>query len=264
MKRSALVASFMFATLVLAACMPDVVYTPTENLKFRDSAFRECVVSEARKNGWADAGHVLRLHCVNPESRKSSDLGGIRNLVNIRELDLAHNAIRDIEPLVALTKLERLVLDDNEISSIPDGISRISITHLSLNHNQVRDVSPIGYLRHLEMLSLASNELTDVAALQSNASVQALNLSQNRIADIRMLGLLQNLRELDVTSNQVSDLSGLATLSQLEHLYLADNRLRDVSALAQLLNLREIDLANNQLVSNDIQIICFTFISQFS
>ena len=122
------VIGFLIIGSSLVSCSPDVGYTAVEELVFDDAVFRDCVVSEAKKNGWVNAGQILDVHCVNPTSRKISNLSGIENLHNIRALDLAHNEISDMSPLAALNELEHLNLDDNHIRQVPGGISHSTTT----------------------------------------------------------------------------------------------------------------------------------------
>ena len=249
MKTPYFACGLLISCMLSVGCSPDIGYTAVEDLVFEDAAFKACVISEARENGWVNAGQVIKLHCVNPTGQKIASITGIENLHNVRELDLAHNAIADLAPLVALKKLDRLNFDDNRIRQLPDGISHFSVTHLSLVRNMIRDISVINVFQRLEVLNLASNRVNDISALQQNRALQVLNLNQNQVADISPLGSLMKLRELDLGNNRISDLAALESLQQLEHLYLGNNHVSDLSPLAGLSELREIDLANNQVTS---------------
>ncbi|HED18753.1 MAG TPA: hypothetical protein ENI74_04530, partial [Gammaproteobacteria bacterium] len=89
----------MTIVLILAASLlggcndSSTVYTAIKKLSFADATLATCVREAARENGWSDAGHVDRLQCVNTEGKQVTDLSGIEQLVNLEELDLAHNAI---------------------------------------------------------------------------------------------------------------------------------------------------------------------------
>ena len=106
-------AASLLCSFLLTACMPDAVYTPVEDLVFADPALRDCVVNEARREGWVDAGHVLTVHCARPSSRKISSLAGIGQLVNLRELFVAGHVLEELAPhqrrVVVVTDHDRVV-----------------------------------------------------------------------------------------------------------------------------------------------------------
>ena len=110
------VAFALLCSLLLASCSQDGAYTKVGKLAFDDPALKACVLAEAEKHGWQEAGHVTRLHCVNPTGPKINRLAGIEHLQNITDLYLAHNSVSNLDPLVALKRLDRLVLDDNLVS----------------------------------------------------------------------------------------------------------------------------------------------------
>ena len=104
-------------------------------------------------------------------------LGGIEQLVNLSEVDFAHNAISDLAPLTTLSKLEHLNLDDNRVTEIPQGLSHVSVRQVSLNHNAIRRLDNLVDLPNLESLSLAGNGLEDLSSLATATSLRILNLS---------------------------------------------------------------------------------------
>ena len=96
LRRIACIAVVLAALSLVGCPQPASVYIAVEDLPFDDSTLRACAITTAKREGWVDAGHVTRLRCVNPVGNHITSLAGVENLVNLEELDLAHNAITDI------------------------------------------------------------------------------------------------------------------------------------------------------------------------
>lgn len=58
------------------------VYTPVIELEFFDPVLKECVVQQAKQNGWGESGLVTALGFTNPETTGIQNLSGIENLVD--------------------------------------------------------------------------------------------------------------------------------------------------------------------------------------
>lgn len=191
------------------------------------------------------------------------------------------------EEVFSCTRLERLHLDNNALTVIPDlsRLERLRAVHLL--HNPLREVADqpglvLGWSSYLELkprltpthvvgISCHGDELVEALAelphltslvLRCGAEVPARIFSQTPLEwlDLSGNGLvawpndlerLTNLRELLLGGNQLSTFpDSAAQLTQLVALRLADNQLTSLpDSIAQLTNLRELDLRNNRLAS---------------
>ena len=255
----------------LAGCVDErdvSVYTPVTELVFADPLLRDCVRSTGREYGWDSAGRIETLHCTGREGARIRSLDGIGALINLQDLNLAHNAIQDTTPLLGLGKLVRLDLGFNEIERI-DQLPRalhIDLNHnrladlgwvsstptvrtLLLEHNQLEDLRPIGALHWLVELRVSGNRLVSLAGLGRSLRLQYLDASANRLADIEALRDLSELTMLELEDNAIGSLDALRGLAKLRVLDVSDNPVTDVAPLAGLVNLKQLNLSGNPLIS---------------
>lgn len=244
------------------------VYAAVDSLEFADARLAACVHATAKRHGWASAGQVDTLHCSYAGAPHIESLDGIESLVNLEDLNLAHNGISDVTPLVGLKKLARLDLGFNEIEvvqSLPRAL------HIDLNHNRVStlawvnstptvrtllveynniaDLAPLAALDGLAELRVSGNHLSSLDGLEGASQLKYLDASSNEIGRIDAIASLKLMTLLQLSGNQISDLRPLAGLTELRQLDLSANQVSDVGPLTSLYNLKVINLSNNPLRS---------------
>ena len=96
----------------------------------------------------------------------SEDIILLRYMVNLIDLELAHNQITDLTPLAGLTSLTRLGLWDNQITDITPLAGLTNLTRLDLGSNSITDLTPLAGLVNLTQLSLYFNPITDLTPVE--------------------------------------------------------------------------------------------------
>jgi Leucine-rich repeat (LRR) protein len=83
------------------------------------------------------------------------------------------NAIKDITPLAALTKLWTLSLGKNQIKNIGvlEKVTKLSV--LDLKDNQVEDLAPLAKQTELKLLMIERNAIKDLKPLVDAAQADA-------------------------------------------------------------------------------------------
>ena len=170
--------------------------------------------------------------------RDLSELSALAGLAELRELNLAANAVADLAPLSGLTGLRVLDLSSNAVADVGPLAALTGLERLDLSGNRIADVSALTGLTGLEVLLLDGNRIDDVLPLWSLQGLVHLGLADNRIADIRLLAELRSLKRLDLSGNGVSDISPLGNLSELVWLRLPGNPISDAAPLGRLTHLR--------------------------
>ena len=167
-----------------------------------------------------------------------ADLGALRGLTGLRELNLGGNAVVDVGALSGLTDLRVLDLSSNAIADVGPLSSLTGLRRLDLSANSIVDVSALSGLTGLEVLLLDGNRIADVVPLWALQGLVNLGLSGNRIADVGLLAELGALQRLDLSGNRLADVSPLGDLSGLVWLRLPGNAVVDASPLGRLTVLR--------------------------
>ncbi|MCL2573096.1 MAG: leucine-rich repeat domain-containing protein [Defluviitaleaceae bacterium] len=179
---------------------------------------------------------------------QDEDIIALQYMVNLTELWLSMNEIRDISPLANLTNLTVLALAWNEISDLSPLANLTNLTMLNLGGNQIVDLAPLAGLDNLSRLFLHSNQISDISPLEGLLSLEILWLGDNELSNINELEGLVNLTELDLDSNQITDFEPIAELVNLQFLSASLNQISDISSLANLTNLTVLRLWDNQIV----------------
>ena len=174
------------------------------------------------------------------------------SLEKLHELDLQHNMISDIQVLDGLLELRILNLNHNAISStdfLYDGLS--TLRRLSMTHNELTRIDGASFetLYSLNYLDLSSNRIASVSEFRFE-QLSTLYLANNRLQDLRFIERLPQLKELDVGANRVTSLPGdsFRRLKFLRSIKLSHNRLNYIDSSAfDAEKLQRLDLSHNHL-----------------
>ena len=198
---------------------------------FRDTALRAAVESALGKPAGAP---------ITPE-----------DMVSLTGLTAQYAGIRDLAGLELATRLEKLVLDGNEIVDLSPVSDLGNLKRLSLYGNRVRDVAPLSRLTALETLNLAYNPIDDISSLSGLENLWRLQLGNTGVIfeDVSRLPYFDSLRSLDLSGLGIdnADLMEIGKL-QLGYLYLANNAVSDLSPLSRMSTLRVLNLSYNDIV----------------
>lgn len=132
------------------------------------------------------------------------DIDWIAPLVNLKYLNLCHNAIDDVSALAGLTKLEWLnlgdnLLDDDDLEVIG---TLVTLRELYLyKENGISDVSPLADLEKLEVLNVANNKgLKSVQSLTGMKKLKDLRLYSTGIDDLSYFKDFKKLEVVDLAN----------------------------------------------------------------
>ena len=176
---------------------------------------------------------------------------------HLTKLDLSHNFLNG--PLsLTIAKfgtLERLCLDDNQLTSLPDPLGAVlpAMRHFSAARNALtRLPATLSDWRHLVSFSARNNKLTMLNQVDfSNwAHIELVFLGTNELTDIPETLCQPSLLELDLRSNKITDVPlALAKCTQLKRLHLGDNKFVTIppEILGNLPDLEELHLYKNKI-----------------
>ena len=135
----------------------------------------------------------------------------LRKLKNISRLKIGHNNIRAMDGLERLKKLQVLVIENNEIETVPrevyQNVKRLEMWHFS--NNLLKEIhSDIRLLRYLRDLDVSGNSLSTLPPeLFLLPRLEVLNASSNQISRIPTVNIKgnnrQHLTQVDLSDNQL-------------------------------------------------------------
>ncbi len=141
------------------------------------------------------------------------DIDFLKDITNLRFLDISQIEISDIKALKNLTNLEYLSIHFNNIEDISALENLTMLTDLNLQENFIEDITPLSNLTELTKLNISENSILDISALSNLTNLVELDISDNNITDLTPLLSLPNLKILDVSNNPIED---YAVLDQLD------------------------------------------------
>lgn len=169
---------------------------------------------------------VANLRRVDVSFNPLETLNGIEKLIHLRSLDAYSCKLSNIDSVVMMNKLEMLMLQQNQIESIPSALrSLIKLRELRLDRNYLKDLANINTLQNLRFLDVSGNNISSLEGLSGLQQLQELRVSHNSITSLKPLKHLPQLKELNVSYNLLSSLDGLLQLQNIETVYAEHNRL---------------------------------------
>jgi Leucine-rich repeat (LRR) protein len=111
----------------------------------------------------------------------------------------------DLSQLAEVKKLESLVLDDAQVSSLESLPTLKALRSLSLNRTAVRDISPLTQqLPNLDTLVLRNTNIHDLSQLVGMERLQTLAISDTKVDDLTPLTKLPSLSFVDLAFTPLS------------------------------------------------------------
>lgn len=215
------------------------VVEQTDIIDFPDSNLKQALVDasiDKNQDGEITVEEIMSQTGVLDLSFKQiSDLSGLEFAVGLSELDLSNNSIRNIEPLAALTQLDKLdlkvnILDYSNGTTTQKVKTALSIAGVSITKSE----------HDLDFISFHDQNLKN--GLFSNG-VDVTNDGQISISELKFFEKPLNLRGLNI-----SNISDLEHLSMVKYLDLSDNNITDYSCLVdEIYYLEVLLLADNQI-----------------
>lgn len=131
-----------------------VVYTPRpllSEIRAEDPALRRCLQHTIESQQISSPAALESLDCP---SAGISSLSGIGQFADLRQLNLAHNDIRQLDELRMLESLTTLSLEDNRIEDLAPLYQLHHLAVLDLRGNPRLRCPPAGTLTRLQQLGL--------------------------------------------------------------------------------------------------------------
>ncbi|MFY7815751.1 MAG: leucine-rich repeat domain-containing protein [Chryseobacterium taeanense] len=131
----------------------------------------------------------------------------ICRLTSIKDLNLSHNRLSDIDEITCLINLEFLFLDQNRLEILPDTFSNLSkLYHLDISQNKFNSKDINKLPMNLVELHIANSNFSEVPkAVFDLKQLEFLNLSNNNLSELPTeLVELKNLKRILIYGNPIN------------------------------------------------------------
>ena len=187
---------------------------------------------------------LMNLQELTVEEGNLQDISPLAPLVNLESLSITSNAsLTDIGPLRSMNRLKDLDLSYCGVSDLSPLAALSELQSLNICGNPVKDMNALRNLKCLQELYAADCPAEDWSVLSALTNLKTLHLSRTSFAEPALLAGLTQLEELDLIELELDDLQGLTGLEHLQQLDLQDCRIKDYTALEQLYGLVWLNLS---------------------
>lgn len=156
--------TFMYDTFEMAQTLAppsgDIVKIPDEGLK--DAIRLQLGLQDLDREIYQS--DMERLESLYASWMGIKRLNGLEYAINLFDLDVSGNEIKDLSPLKGLEFLHFLTLSDNLITDI-NPLKGLNIYWLDLSYNPITDISGLNGLLDLQVLHLHNTNITDISVL---------------------------------------------------------------------------------------------------
>lgn len=161
---------------------------------------------------WGNAVEFLQI-----DQAQLRYLDGFEDFKNLKRLSLAHNLIKNINPLTSLSHLEKLDLSNNGINNaIATILSEIeTLKILNLSNNQLKYTYTCNF-KNMQELNLAGNKIEQIQATDANDLLSSINISDNPTLSILPPFSLPALKIFLANKTFLRDFSPLFACKNLE------------------------------------------------
>lgn len=175
----------------------------------------------------------------------------LKELQNLRHLDLSRNKIKNINIFVAddiFTNLQYLDLSSNKLPEFP-AIKLPKLEYLDVSFNKLEKVNEAwqGH-ENLKVLKAVDNKFKNFSAFKNMPKLQELYLANNSISSLSGYEGLPSLRVLHLRRNKIEKIDEEMTeLPALEYLNLRSNKIPDLDTLMRLFqfpSLKDLNVIN--------------------
>jgi hypothetical protein len=147
-------------------------------------------------------------------------------------------AERRVQEVLAVPGVTTLRLDDlHALPRFPPEIAACEqLERLNIDNTQVSDLTPLSGLSALQRLFCNNTQVSDLTPLSCLTTLEALHCNSTRVSDLTPVISLTALQQLFCSSTQVSDLRPLMGLTALQTLYCSNTLVSELSPLLRNVN----------------------------
>ena len=200
-----------------------------------------------------DSEYKIFYNSIDCDTLTSKDLTVLKQMPNLRYVDVTRNNIDDITTIGELTQLEGLAFGGGDKLIKPKDYSPLkNLSNIKyfegLGLYELNDLTIFENLDKLEYFELTGADIqTGLDVICEKENLVDLNLFRCTAEDFSPIGKCDKLKILYLSETNVTDLSFLKDLSELEHLDIDNVKAEDYSPLLELPMLNKLCAENTDI-----------------
>jgi Leucine-rich repeat (LRR) protein len=207
-------------------------------------------------------------------SKNITNVSGIEYFINISQLSLSGNKIMSLPTSFnRLTKITKLELDTNKLTTLPDLHSMTMLQYLYCQYNNITNfpsmvnmTSVIRFFCHKNQLTslpditgmtslnhfiCSDNFITTLPDMSTLTSLDRFLCSNNKFTSVNITSI-PNVTQVHFKNNKLVDFPVITGMTQLKELQLDGNTIQSLPDMSPFVNLTILAINNNRLTFEDL------------
>ena len=185
------------------------------------------------------------------ESKKTVkySLGFLKELPELREINLSHNDLSNLNLLLTKTtesktpKLTLLNISSNHFTSLYNIDKFDKLETLYLSNNKIYNGNVLKELKQLKSLYINDTKISDIQFLSSQKQLIDLNLANNNIIHFLPISNLNQLSYLNLSGTNFNDLDLIKSTSTIQSLHLTDCKIKNWNFISSFISLTDVSVS---------------------
>lgn len=131
------------------------------------------------------------------------EIKGLKDLTDLKRLDLSENNIVKIEGLENLIKLEELILEDNFIYFINGLDTLVNLKELNLKNNEIVEITGLNNLKKIINLNLDGNNIPDKICRKLEVGIKKCYPLQLNLKPINFIEYSRSIKEVSIKEDEL-------------------------------------------------------------
>jgi hypothetical protein len=185
----------------------------------------------------------------NASGKNISNVSGIEYFINLNVLTLSGNKIVSLPgSFNKLTKITKLELDTNKLTTLPDLHSMTMLQYLYCQYNSITNLPSMANMNSVIKFFCHKNKLTTLPDITGMTSLNHFICSDNFITTLPDMSTLTSLNRFLCTNNKLvsADLTSIPNVTQV---HLKSNMLANFPIITGMTQLTELQLDGNNFQS---------------
>lgn len=189
---------------------------------------------------------LSNLEEIRCSKTKITSLNPLDSLKKLKKLDLAHcDSIKDFTPLKNLSNLKHLDISGTKINDLTSISDLVHLEYLNISNTSISDLAAISNLTNLKTLKCNNSKVTDISILQRFKDLDTLEVFNDNevLIDFSPLKKLTEFKALKCSYNSIKEFKSLSNFKNF-YLDLSSSKNENLDSLINLNNIATLNCSD--------------------
>ena len=157
----------------------------------------------------------------------------------------------ELQKIIDLREIE--ITSETPITSIDPLTDFMWLERLTINNQNVSDIMPLANKAYLLELNVQNNPVSSLSPIESSVLLELLNIENTQIKDLGPLSKMNNLVTLNASGTPIKSLKPLSGLQKLENLFVNNTNVRSISPVENMPSLKQLKVYNTKVKKHAVE-----------